>query len=252
MGFFIFICMIETTLEEKYGNCLVGLDIYENKTSLRLSRIIVKDECRGEGVGTSIMNDLIEYADTNKQIITLTPASDFGGNKNRLVQFYKRFGFKLNKGVHKSYEYSDTMIRYPKLNENMKPVIKQLLRERLLTQDDTDVRDVADFVNFAKEYLGIDDDVKVELAFEKTPELRTTAYYNNGDKRLKIYVKNRAIVDICRSIAHELVHHKQNIDGRFENAIDPGADGSEFENEANAVAGIIIRKWGRIRPEIYD
>jgi hypothetical protein len=114
-----------------------------------------------------------------------------------------------------------------------------------------DVRDVADFVNFAKDYLEIDDDVKVELAFEKTPDIRTTAYYNNGDKRMKIYVKNRAIIDICRSIAHELVHHKQNIDGRLKDAEDPGADGSEFENEANAVAGVIIRKWGRLHPEDY-
>jgi Zn-dependent peptidase ImmA (M78 family) len=54
-----------------------------------------------------------------------------------------------------------------------------------------------------------------------------------------------------RSIAHELVHHKQNIDGRLDNAEDPGADGSEFENEANAIAGLIIRKWGRLHSEIY-
>lgn len=134
----------------------------------------------------------------------------------------------------------------------MKPTIKQLLRERLLTKDETDVRDVADFVNFAKEYLGIDDDVKIELAFKKTPDLRTTAYYNNGDKRMKIYVKDRAIIDVCRSIAHELVHHKQNLEKAFEGAEDPGADGSVFENEANAVAGVIIRKWGRLHPEIYE
>ena len=134
----------------------------------------------------------------------------------------------------------------------MKQQIKTLLRERLLTKYDLDIRDVADFVNFTKEYLGIDDDVKIELAFEKTPDIRTTAYYNNGEKRVKVYVKNRAIVDVCRSIAHELVHHKQNISGAFEGAEDPGADGSEFENEANAVAGVIIRKWGRMHPEIYE
>jgi hypothetical protein len=134
----------------------------------------------------------------------------------------------------------------------MKQQIKTLLRERLLTKYDLDIRDVADFVNFTKEYLGIDDDVKIELAFEKTPDIRTTAYYNNGEKRVKVYVKNRAIVDVCRSIAHELVHHKQNISGAFEDAEDPGADGSEFENEANAVAGVIIRKWGRLNPAIYD
>ena len=135
---------------------------------------------------------------------------------------------------------------------NMKPVIKQLLRERLLTKDELDVRDVADFVNFAKEHLGIDDDIKVELAFEKTPDLTTTAYYQNSENRLKVYVKNRAIIDVCRSIAHELVHHKQNLEGRITNPEIDGADGSDIENEANAVAGVIIRKWGRIHTEIYE
>lgn len=115
-----------------------------------------------------------------------------------------------------------------------------------------DIREVADFVNFAKEYLDIDDDIKIELAFERTPDIKTTAYYRNDEKRLKVYVKNRAIVDVCRSIAHELVHHKQNLDGRFENEIDPGADGSIFENEANAIAGVIIRKYGKLNPSIYD
>jgi len=135
---------------------------------------------------------------------------------------------------------------------SMKPVIKQLLRERLLTKDELDVRDVADFVNFAKEHLDIDDDIKIELAFEKTPDLITTAYYQNSENRLKVYVKNRAIIDVCRSIAHELVHHKQNLEGRITNPEIDGADGSDIENEANAVAGVIIRKWGRIHPEIYE
>jgi hypothetical protein len=134
----------------------------------------------------------------------------------------------------------------------MKPTIKQLLRERLLTKDELDVRDVADFVNFAKENLGIDDDIKVALAFERTPDLTTTAYYDAANNKLKVYVKNRAIVDVCRSIAHELVHHKQNLEGRITNPKIDGADGSDIENEANAVAGVLIRKWGRIHPEVYE
>lgn len=243
--------MIEAFLINKYGQDLLGLDIYENKTSLILSRIVVKPESRSKGVGTNIMTDLINYADKNNQIISLTPSSDFGGNKNRLIQFYKSFGFKANKGHHKSFEFRESMIRYPKLNENMKPIIKQLLRERLLTKEDMDVRAVADFVNFAKEYLGIDDDIKVSLAFERTPELKTTAYYNL-DGHLCVYAKNRAIIDVCRSIAHELVHHLQNIQGRLLNAVKDGEDGSPIENEANAVAGIIIRKYGKLHPEIYE
>lgn len=152
----------------------------------------------------------------------------------------------------------------------MKPIIKQLLRESLFNEDKKDKKLIDKFVEFAKKHLEIKDGVKIyydtpddelldddkilkiQLCFNKTPDLRTTAYYHNGDKRVKVYVKDRAIIDVCRSIAHELVHHKQNISGAFEDAEDPGADGSEFENEANAVAGIIIRKWGRLHPEIYE
>ena len=213
--------------------------------------MVIKDEFRNSGVGSKIMEDLITYADRNKQIIALTPASDFGGNKNRLIQFYKRFGFKHNKGVHKSYEFRDAMIRYPKLNETMKPIIKHLLREGLMSQEDTVVRQVADFVNFAKEFLGIKDDIKIKLAFERTPDLKTTAYYSL-DGLIVVYAKDRAFIDVCRSIAHELVHHKQMLEGRLLDAMKDGEDGSPIENEANAVAGVIIRKYGKLHPELYN
>lgn len=120
-----------------------------------------------------------------------------------------------------------------------------------MTREDTAVRAVADFVNFAKEYLGITDDIKVSLAFERTPELQTTAYYNLSGF-LVVYAKDRAIIDICRSIAHELVHHKQNLEGRLLDAAKDGDDGSPIENEANAVAGVIIRKYGKLHPELYQ
>jgi len=132
----------------------------------------------------------------------------------------------------------------------MKPIIKQLLRERLMGKEEADLRAVADFVNFAKEFLDITDDIKIKLAFERTADLKTTAYYSMLGE-LVVYAKDRAIIDICRSIAHELVHHKQNIEGRLVNTIKDGEDGSPIENEANAVAGVIIRKYGKIKPEIY-
>jgi GNAT superfamily N-acetyltransferase len=134
VGFFIFINMIEKILEDKYKDGLIGLDIYEDAKSIKLSRIVVNPDYQGQGIGTNILNDLIQYADRNKKIVTLTPSSDFGGNKNRLTQFYKRFGFKMNKGVHKSYEYMDTMVRWPKLSENQttSTLIKKLLREGLI------------------------------------------------------------------------------------------------------------------------
>jgi Zn-dependent peptidase ImmA (M78 family) len=120
-----------------------------------------------------------------------------------------------------------------------------------MSQEDTVVRQVADFVNFAKEYLGIKDDIQIKLAFERTPDLKTTAYYSL-DGLVVVYVKDRAIIDVCRSIAHELVHHLQNLEGRLLDAMKDGEDGSPIENEANAVAGVIIRKYGKLHPELYS
>jgi hypothetical protein len=74
--------MIQEILRNKYEKYLASLDIFENKTSLILSRIVVNDSLR-DSVGTSIMNDLVGYADGNKQIVVLTPSNDFGGNVNR-------------------------------------------------------------------------------------------------------------------------------------------------------------------------
>lgn len=285
--------MIQDILKNKYGDYLIGLDIYENKTSLILSRIILNKETRGEGIGTKIMNDLINYADNNKQIIALTPSSDFGGNKNRLIQFYKRFGFKHNKGQYKHFGFKDDMIRYPRgINEN-KYLIKNLLREALdkkivcekcgwywkesesedkdlyichkcghnnenkktlnenLMSKSTDkIIEITNFINFAKDYLGITDNIKIELAFEKTPDLLTYAYYKLGTK-IKVYVNNRNTGDIMRSIAHELQHHRQFLDGRLTNPYEQGKDGTTIENEANSVAGIILRIYGKQHPEIY-
>lgn len=128
--------MIEEYLNNKYGDYIIGLDIYEDLKSLKLSRIVIDPKLRNSGTGTNIMLDLIKYADDNKKITTLTPSSDFGGNKNKLVQFYKRFGFKLNKGIYKNYEYRDTMIRYPKMNQisETKLFIKELLRNNFKEQ----------------------------------------------------------------------------------------------------------------------
>ena len=69
-------------------------------------------------------------------------------------------------------------------------------------------------------------------------------------REIKVLTKGRALVDILRSIAHELVHAKQHEEGRLE----PGSGdyGSPIENEANSIAGIIMRKFQRENRDIYD
>jgi Zn-dependent peptidase ImmA (M78 family) len=104
--------------------------------------------------------------------------------------------------------------------------------------------------------------VKKELGIEKMPEvivkatrdgLKTTANYDyrQEHKVVKVYGKNRALVDVMRSIAHELVHHKQFEEGRL-NGPKPPDIGGEIEDEANAKAGQFIKMFSRIDESIYD
>ena len=96
------------SLKSKYG---IQLSLIGRGDEVELVKIIVPKESRNDGVGTKVMKDIINWADDHKKIITLTPSSDFGGNKSKLIQFYKRFGFVENKGSFKDYEISDTMYR---------------------------------------------------------------------------------------------------------------------------------------------
>jgi GNAT superfamily N-acetyltransferase len=96
------------------------IDIYQNERTktLTLSRVIVPENSRESGIGTKFMNSLIKKADKLGYKIILTPSKDFGGNKNRLIEFYKRFGFINNKGSNRDFSHKEDMYRLPKKNEN--------------------------------------------------------------------------------------------------------------------------------------
>lgn len=106
---------------EKFANILnvahpnIDADLMGNN-AVTLSKIIAKTKNTGDG--TSFMNDFIKLADENKVNTNLSPSVDFGGSsKNRLKDFYKRFGFVENKGKNKDFTINESMYREPQLNE---------------------------------------------------------------------------------------------------------------------------------------
>jgi hypothetical protein len=78
-------------------------------------------------------------------------------------------------------------------------------------------------------------------------ELSTNSFGLYNDGVLYVVTANRHPVDVLRTLAHELTHHKQNI----ENRLSPGAGetGTDEENEANANAGIVMRNFAKENPE---
>ena len=107
------------------------------------------------------------------------------------------------------------------------------------------------FVLFVKEQLELKTVPTIKIQNNRDG-LKTTANYDytKENKIIKVCAKNRALVDVCRSVAHETVHHKQFEQGRLEKR--PPDIGGEIEDEANAKAGQYIKMYSKKDPNIYE
>lgn len=89
-----------------------------------------------------------------------------------------------------------------------------------------------------------------KMVFEKSvdsPDQPTFGQYVNDEKILFVGISNRHPNDILRTIAHELVHYRQDLDKLLNH--ESGETGSPEENEANALAGIVMRNFNKRYPE---
>jgi len=111
---------------------------------------------------------------------------------------------------------------------------------------------LADFIKFCKEALEIETLPKIKFISDNawSKKKGTMGEYTNETRSLVVYIKNRNLADICRTLAHEMTHHKQNEMGTL--GPKSGETGSPIENDAHDVAGICLREWGKICPDIYE
>jgi len=119
-----------------------------------------------------------------------------------------------------------------------------------LTKEQPDV--LEDFINFAVEALELKN--KPEIEFTDDEELAKNMHslgsFNPTTGKLLVVKASRLPADILRTLAHELVHRKQ--DELKPLSAEDGKTGSDIENEANAAAGILLRQFGAYRPEIFE
>lgn len=98
---------LEDKLSYKYN---IDIEIYEYDDYIELKKIVVPKDRRGEGIGSDVIEELIDYCrDTNKSLF-VTPSSAFGGNVNKLTNFYKSFGFKNNKGRYRDFRSMESLV----------------------------------------------------------------------------------------------------------------------------------------------
>ena len=106
---------------------------------------------------------------------------------------------------------------------------------------------VSHLVLLCKRELELQDVPPIELIDHEDATGQGTSFGEFMNDRIKVVTKDRHPMDVMRTLAHELVHWKQRIDGM---ELD-GSDGSDTENQANALAGIIMRKFGQMYPEYF-
>lgn len=106
------------------------------------------------------------------------------------------------------------------------------------------------FLDFVKNELDIPELPVIELVDDKEKAKERKSFGTYDGATVVVNIAGRHPSDIFRTLAHELVHHKQNGEGRIRN--DSGETGSDIENEANAKAGIVLRKFNHAYPAIFE
>lgn len=93
---------------------------------LFLSDLYIKKQYRGTGIGSMVMNRVMEFADKYNLPIVLIPMPE-NDDDEQLIKFYSKFGFKINNRVFGGSDLIDSMYRLPlkistSLNESLERI----------------------------------------------------------------------------------------------------------------------------------
>ena len=135
--------------------------------------------------------------------------------------------------------------------DGVSPETKMYLSEEPPADDEAVLRD---FVDFCVKELKIDSLPTIKLRRDPQWSVvhKTFGRYTNDRNLLEVAWGQRHLMDVLRTVAHELTHrHQHERDGQRMGP-DAGETGSPWENEANARAGILMRDYGRLHPELFD
>lgn len=125
--------------------------------------------------------------------------------------------------------------------------VREILAEGL--NQDAAIKIIGKFIKYAAQELELEKLPTIELQKDNGKSISNRSFGGYGGHHISVTLTNRHIMDVCRTLAHELVHYKQDLNNQLNP--DSGKDGSPEENEANARAAVILRTWGKKHPELF-
>ena len=122
----------------------------------------------------------------------------------------------------------------------------------VITEDQglTIIDAVRDFLPLAIKHLKLKELPKIDFVQDvksKHDQPTFGVYHHNGKKVIELDIENRHPMDIIRTLAHELTHYKQDLEGRLSD--ETWTTGSPTENEAHEQAGIMMRVFDKQYPQ---
>lgn len=128
----------------------------------------------------------------------------------------------------------------------------EFLVESRQVVDDNLKTEVDKFTQWVCEKLGVENTPTIELSLDSDEAQGNhhTGGHMPGSGEIWVYVKNRNLVDILRTIAHEITHVRQ----CELNMIKPNSSypGSPIELLADMTAGKLIKIYGKKNNHIFE
>ena len=132
---------------------------------------------------------------------------------------------------------------------NMKAGKKKSLNEAVIHPGIMNA--LEDFLPFVMKMLKLDTLPKISIHKTiETGDQPSFGGYDMENNSIQLALKDRHPADILRTLAHELVHYKQNTTHSLHDR--SGLTGSPEENEANSKAGVIMRHFNKRFPQYLE
>ncbi len=120
------------------------------------------------------------------------------------------------------------------------------------SRDESDQDTIERFARSCTDFLGMEQCPTIKL--RRDPQWSrvnaTFGRYDPDQRRIELSVAGRHIVDVLRTLAHEMTHARQ--DEVIGLPSDAGETGSTYEDQANALAGQIMRHWAQQEPGMFQ
>tara|TARA_B110000503_G_scaffold116975_1_gene176507 strand:+ start:2797 stop:3204 length:408 start_codon:yes stop_codon:yes gene_type:complete len=120
--------------------------------------------------------------------------------------------------------------------------------------DPKQIKGMKEFIKFLQNELQLNDDVY--LTFTGNKDIKMTTGVRMPGSKIFALAKNRLLVDIFRTVAHEWVHEFQYQKLGLKDDVKIQDIGGPEENMANTLSGIFVKKFAKDNPhystELYE